>query len=196
MVSIDLTLNDRAVRFDAPAQMPLLWALRDVVGLTGTKYGCGVAQCGACTVHLDGEAVRSCQVSVGECAGRSVTTIEGLTSQDDSLLHVVQRAWLAEDVPQCGYCQAGQIMSAAAFLASAAGRIDDDAVDQAMAGNLCRCGTYPRIRRAIWRAARDMGMDARGASEGIAAQPPVSPADGDGTMGSSEHGDVEGGDAR
>ncbi|MDQ3031301.1 MAG: (2Fe-2S)-binding protein, partial [Myxococcota bacterium] len=132
-----------------PADIPLLWALRDVLGLTGTKYGCGIAQCGACTVHLDGEPVRSCVTPLSAAVARRVTTIEGL-SRDRS--HAVQRAWIEEDVPQCGYCQSGQLMSAAALLARTP-RPDDAAIDAAMRGNLCRCGTYPRIRRAIHRAA-------------------------------------------
>lgn len=141
-------INGADVELDAPEEMPLLWALRDVLGLTGTKYGCGIGQCGACTVHLDGEAVRSCQISLGAAAGREITTIEGL-SEDRS--HPVQRAWIAEDVPQCGYCQSGQIMSAAALLARAP-RPSAAQIDEAMRGNLCRCGTYARIRRAIVRA--------------------------------------------
>jgi aerobic-type carbon monoxide dehydrogenase small subunit (CoxS/CutS family) len=129
--------------------MPLLWAIRDLIGLTGTRYACGIAQCGACTVHLDGQPIRSCVIPAATAQGRQITTIEGL-SPDGS--HPVQRAWIAEEVPQCGYCQSGQVMSAAALLAHTPRPTDDD-IDAAMAGNLCRCGTYDRIRRAIHRAA-------------------------------------------
>jgi aerobic-type carbon monoxide dehydrogenase small subunit (CoxS/CutS family) len=129
--------------------MPLLWTLRDILGLTGTKYGCGVAQCGACTVHLDGQAVRSCVTPVSRVQGHEVTTIEGLAAGGS---HPVQAAWIAEEVAQCGYCQPGQVMSAAALLTSKPQPTDAD-VDASMAGNLCRCGTYERIRRAIHRAA-------------------------------------------
>lgn len=142
-------LNGEEVRVDVPAQMPLLWVLRDTLGRTGTKYGCGVAACGACTVHLDGGAVRSCVVPVGVVAGRSVTTIEGLAA--DGKLHPVQQAWIDEQVPQCGYCQPGMIMAVAAFLERNP-RPDDAAIDASIT-NVCRCGTYPRIRRAIHRAA-------------------------------------------
>jgi aerobic-type carbon monoxide dehydrogenase small subunit (CoxS/CutS family) len=144
------TLNGKLTRVDADAEMPLLWVLRDVLGLTGTKYGCGRSLCGACTVHLDGSAVRSCQVPLRAVAERAVTTIEGL-SADGS--HPLQRAWLELQVPQCGYCQAGQLMSAAALLA-ANPRPSAEEIDAALRGNLCRCGTYPRIRAAIMRAAR------------------------------------------
>jgi aerobic-type carbon monoxide dehydrogenase small subunit (CoxS/CutS family) len=129
--------------------MPLLWTLRDILGLTGTKYGCGVAQCGACTVHLDGQAVRSCVTPVSRVQGHEVTTIEGLAAGGS---HPVQAAWIAEEVAQCGYCQPGQVMSAAALLTSKPQPTDAD-IDASMAGNLCRCGTYERIRRAIHRAA-------------------------------------------
>jgi isoquinoline 1-oxidoreductase alpha subunit len=152
---IQLQINGADHHLDVPDDMPLLWALREVVGLTGTKYGCGVAQCGACTVHVDGDAVRSCITPVSVVAGRSVTTIEGL-SPDGT--HPVQVAWLRENVPQCGYCQAGQIMSAAALLASTSDPSDEE-IDRALHGNLCRCGTYLRIRRAVKRAA---GLAARG----------------------------------
>lgn len=145
----DLRINGETHRLDVPGEMPLLWALRDVVGLTGTKYGCGAALCGACTVHLDGRAVRACVTSVESAAGREVTTIEGLSERGD---HPVQAAWREENVPQCGYCQAGQIMSAAALLARNPAPGDEE-IDRAMEGNLCRCGTYVRIRRAIRRAA-------------------------------------------
>ncbi|MGH7515470.1 MAG: (2Fe-2S)-binding protein, partial [Gemmatimonadales bacterium] len=129
--------------------MPLLWVLRDVIGLTGTKFGCGIAQCGACTVHLEGAAVRSCSVPISAAAGKQVTTIEGLGSPRG---HALQQAWIELDVPQCGYCQSGQLMSAAALLARNSAPSDAD-IDAAMDGNICRCGTYQRIRAAIHRAA-------------------------------------------
>ncbi len=147
---MELTINGRPTTIDAPAEMPLLWALRDVVGLTGTKFGCGIAQCGACTVHLDGVPVRSCSVAVGAVTGKSITTIEGLAS--GSADHAVQQAWAELNVPQCGYCQAGQLMSAAALIDHNANPTDTD-IDSAMQGNLCRCGTYVRIRAAVKRAA-------------------------------------------
>jgi len=146
---IAFTLNGDPVQVDVPDEMPLLWLLRDVRNLTGTKYGCGVGQCGACTVHLDGAAIRSCMTPASAVAGRAVTTIEGLAGDE---LHPLQAAWLAEQVPQCGYCQSGQLMSAAALL-TVTPQPTDTEIDAAMAGNLCRCGTYPRIRRAIHRAA-------------------------------------------
>jgi isoquinoline 1-oxidoreductase subunit alpha len=144
-----ISVNDRAIEVDAAPDTPLLWVLRDHLAMTGTKYGCGMALCGACTVHIDGTATRSCVLPLSALAGRRVTTIEGL-SVDRS--HAVQRAWIELDVPQCGYCQSGQIMSAAALLAVKPAPSDAD-IDAAMAGNLCRCGTYPRIRKAIHRAA-------------------------------------------
>jgi isoquinoline 1-oxidoreductase alpha subunit len=144
-----IRVNGHDRRVEAAPEMPLLWVLRDVLGMKGTKFGCGAGLCGACTVHVDGKAVRSCQAPVSSLAGREVTTIEGL-SADAS--HPVQRAWLAEGVPQCGYCQSGQIMAAAALLA-ATPRPTDAQIDDGMRGNLCRCGTYQRIRRAIHRAA-------------------------------------------
>ncbi len=147
---IELRVNGKTQTLDIEPSTPLLWALRDHLGLTGTKYGCGMAQCGACTVHLDGEPVRSCITTVAAAAGRQITTIEGL-SPDYS--HPVQKAWIAEEVPQCGYCQSGQIMSAAALLKKKPNPSDAD-IDQAMGGLLCRCGTYPRIRKAIHRAAK------------------------------------------
>ena len=147
---IKLTINQKEHTVDAPPDMPLLWVLRDIVGLTGTKFGCGMAQCGACTVHLNGEAVRSCVTQLGRAAGQQVVTIEGL-SPDTS--HPLQNAWLQEDVPQCGYCQSGQIMSAAVLLRENPNPSDDD-IDRAMSGNICRCGTYPRIRKAIHLAAQ------------------------------------------
>jgi len=146
---ITLNLNGRNTTLDVDGDMPLLWVLRDIVGLTGTKYGCGMALCGACTVHLEGSPVRSCVTPVSAASGKRVTTIEGL-SPDNS--HPVQRAWIEVDVPQCGYCQSGQIMSAAALLAQTPQPSDAD-IDAAMAGNICRCGTYQRIRAAIHRAA-------------------------------------------
>ena len=145
-----LTVNGIEHEVDASPDMPLLWVLRDLVGLTGTKYGCGLAQCGACTVHLDGSPVKSCVLPVSAVAGRAVTTIEGL-SEDGS--HPVQRAWAELDVVQCGYCQSGQIMAAAALLQQVPNPSDEQ-IDEAMAGNLCRCGTYPRIRAAIHKAAQ------------------------------------------
>ena len=147
---IEFVLNGSRQRVDAVPQMPLLWVLRDIVGLTGTKFGCGIGQCGACTVHVNGQATRSCSTSIQSVAGKTVTTIEGL-SPDQS--HSVQRAWIEVDVPQCGYCQSGQIMSAAALLAKKANPTDSD-IDEAMRGNICRCGTYQEIREAIHRAAR------------------------------------------
>jgi aerobic-type carbon monoxide dehydrogenase small subunit (CoxS/CutS family) len=148
---ISLTINGRRQQVDVDPDMPLLWVLRDSVGLTGTKYGCGIAQCGACTVHVGGRAVRSCVTPVSAVSASEITTIEGLSAD---VTHRVQKAWIAEETPQCGYCQSGQIMSAAALLASNSKPSDDD-IDVAMAGNLCRCGTYDRIRRAIHRAARE-----------------------------------------
>ena len=144
-----LTVNGTAHEIDLPGEVPLLWVLRDALNLTGTKYGCGVAACGACTVQIDGEAVRSCQVALGDVWG-DVTTIEGLGTTDN--LTRLQQAWIDHQVAQCGYCQSGQIMQAAALLAETP-QPDDAAIDAAMAGNLCRCGTYPRIRAAIRAAA-------------------------------------------
>ena len=148
---IDFILNGEPISVDAPDDMPLLWVLRDVLKLTGTKYGCGVAQCGSCTVHIDGEAVRSCVVPAGSLAGAAITTIEGLAPAGE--LHPVQESWIAEQVPQCGYCQPGMIMAASALLASNPSPSDVE-IDQSIT-NICRCGTYPRIRRAIHRAAGD-----------------------------------------
>jgi isoquinoline 1-oxidoreductase alpha subunit len=144
-----LIVNGTAQEADAPADMPLLWVLRDFLHLTGTKYGCGVAQCGACTVHIDGQPRRSCITPVGTVAGQKITTIEGLSADGN---HPVQRAWAELDVVQCGYCQSGQIMSAASLLAAKPKPTDAD-IDAALAGNLCRCGTYQRIRAAVHRAA-------------------------------------------
>jgi aerobic-type carbon monoxide dehydrogenase small subunit (CoxS/CutS family) len=146
---VKLVVNGRPVEVDAEADMPLLWVLRDKLGLTGTKFGCGIAQCGACTVHVDAQARRSCVLPVGDVAGKAVMTIEALGTGG---LHAVQQAWLAENVPQCGYCQAGQIMTTVALLRANPDPSDDD-IDSALSANLCRCGTYPRIRRAVHRAA-------------------------------------------
>ncbi|MCH8858529.1 MAG: (2Fe-2S)-binding protein [Proteobacteria bacterium] len=148
---VALIVNGTQHQLDIEEDMPLLWALRDELGLTGTKFGCGIAQCGACTVHVDGNPVRSCVVNVGAVQGRAITTIEGL-SPDAS--HAVQQAWIAEDVPQCGYCQSGQIMAVAAFLRQNPNPNDAD-IDRSIT-NICRCGTYVRIRRAIHRAAELM----------------------------------------
>ena len=147
---IQLTVNKKQYSVDVPASMPLLWVIRDIIGLTGTKYGCGVAECGACTVHADGKAIRSCTTPVSKAAGKQITTIEGLSATNS---HPVQKAWLLEDAPQCGYCQSGQIMSAAALLKDVPEPTDED-IDEAMSGNICRCGTYPRIRKAIHTAAK------------------------------------------
>ena len=144
-----LTLNGRSVALEVADDMPLLWAIRDYAGLTGTKFGCGTGLCGACTVHVDGEAMRSCVTPIAAVDGKSVTTIEGLSSAGD---HPVQLAWVAEDAPQCGYCQSGQIMQAAALLADNPDPSDAE-IDQAMQGNICRCGTYNQIRAAIKHAA-------------------------------------------
>ncbi len=149
MASITFRVNGKPQTLDVDPDMPLLWALRDVVGLTGTKFGCGVAQCGACTVHLDGNPIRSCVTSVSEVGGKNITTIEGISADRT---HVIQQAWIAEQVPQCGYCQSGQIMAAAALLEKKPKPTDAD-IDRVMSGNICRCGTYQRIRRAIHRAA-------------------------------------------
>ena len=150
MARLTLLVNGTRRTVDIAPETPLLWVLRDALGLTGTKYGCGIAQCGSCTVLLDGEPVRSCQTQVKDAAGHRVTTIEGL-SKDGG--HPVQRAWVADEVPQCGYCQSGQILAAAALLSKKPHPTDGD-IDDAMAGILCRCGTYNRIRRAIHRAAK------------------------------------------
>jgi isoquinoline 1-oxidoreductase subunit alpha len=151
MSLFQLTVNGKQLYVDVDGNMPLLWVLRDILGLTGTKFGCGVAQCGACTVHLDGRAARSCAIDVSVACLSEITTIEGL-SYDGS--HPCQKAWVELGVPQCGFCQPGQIMSAAALLANNHNPTDED-VDNAMRGNICRCGTYPRIRAAIHKAAED-----------------------------------------
>ncbi|WP_370174714.1 (2Fe-2S)-binding protein [Leeuwenhoekiella palythoae] len=146
---VSLTINNKNVDVDVDPETPILWVLRDTLNLTGTKYGCGVAQCGACVVHLDGEAVRSCVTKVKRAEGKKITTIEGLSDNND---HPVQQAWMEVDVPQCGYCHSGQIMSAAVLLRENPNPSDED-IDIAMAGNICRCGTYSRIRKAIHLAA-------------------------------------------
>jgi aerobic-type carbon monoxide dehydrogenase small subunit (CoxS/CutS family) len=146
---VSLTVNGKPYTLDVPGEMPLLWVLRDTIGLTGTKFGCGLSQCGACTVHLDGNPIRSCSTPVSQAAGKRVTTIEGLSPNSS---HPLQVAWVAEQVPQCGYCQSGQIMTAAALLAKTP-KPTDAQIDAALTGNICRCGTYQRIHRAIRRAA-------------------------------------------
>ena len=147
-----LLINGKTFMVDADPATPLLWVIRERLQLTGTKFGCGIAQCGACTVHLDGAAVRSCQTTLAQAAGKKITTIEGLHPKGE---HPLQRAWIAEQVPQCGYCQSGQIMQAAALLAKNANPTDEEIV-AAMTGNICRCATYLRIKRAIRRAAREV----------------------------------------
>ena len=156
MATINLKINNKKYTVDADPKMPLLWAIRDLVGLTGTKYGCGIAQCGACTVHMAGAPVRSCSIPVSTAAGKEITTIEGI-SEDNS--HPVQQAWIAEQVPQCGYCQSGQIMAATALLKKNPAPTDKD-IDAAMQGHICRCGTYPRIRKAIKTASQLMAQKA------------------------------------
>ncbi len=153
---VNFTLNGKPTTVDVPAEMPLLWVLRDVLHLHGTKYGCGTGQCGACTVHMGGRAVRSCQTLIGKVAGATITTIEGLSADGT---HPLQKAWEKLDVPECGYCQAGQIMAAAALLATRPKPTDAD-IDAAMNTNLCRCGTYIRIRQGIHEAVRSVGADA------------------------------------
>jgi isoquinoline 1-oxidoreductase alpha subunit len=149
MPATSFIVNGKKHTVDLPSEMPLLWVLRDVLGLTGTKFGCGIAQCGACTVHMNGEAIRSCITVVASCEGKSVTTIEGLSANSS---HPLQRAWIELDVPQCGYCQSGQLMSAAALLNEKPKPTDRD-IDDYMSGHFCRCGTYSRIRSAIHLAA-------------------------------------------
>jgi len=156
MATINLKVNNKAYTIEADPKMPLLWAIRDLVGLTGTKYGCGIAQCGACTVHLAGVPIRSCSVPVSSVGNKDITTIEGI-SPDNS--HPVQQAWIQEQVPQCGYCQSGQIMAATALLKKNAAPSDKD-IDAAMQGHICRCGTYPRIRKAIKTASTLMNQKA------------------------------------
>jgi isoquinoline 1-oxidoreductase alpha subunit len=163
MPTLSFTVNGREQSVDDVApNTPLLWVLRDALGLVGTKYGCGIGACGACTVHLNGEPVRSCSIPVEAVAGKSVTTIEGLAPAPERL-HALQEAWIELDVAQCGYCQAGQIMSAAALLARSA-KPSDAEIDAALAGNLCRCGTYNRIRAAVHAAARKLGPTDGGAA--------------------------------
>lgn len=152
MAALTLKINNKTHTIEADPKMPLLWAIRDLVGLTGTKYGCGIAQCGACTIHLEGAPVRSCSIPVSAAANKNITTIEGL-SNDNS--HPVQQAWILEQVPQCGYCQSGQIMAATALLKRIPNPNDKD-IDTAMQGHICRCGTYPRIRKAIKTASQLM----------------------------------------
>ena len=149
---VNVSVNGQQRAFDGDPTMPLMWYLRDELGLTGTKFGCGVALCGACTVHLDGVPVRSCQTPLSSAAGRNVTTVEGLSATNG---HPLQMAWISHDVPQCGYCQSGQLMSAAALLATNKNPTDAE-IDAAMSGNICRCGTYGRIKAAIKTAAADM----------------------------------------
>jgi isoquinoline 1-oxidoreductase alpha subunit len=156
MAKITLKVNNKPFTIDADPKMPLLWAIRDLVGLTGTKYGCGIAQCGACTVHLAGVPVRSCSVPVSAVGNKDITTIEGISSDNS---HPVQQAWIQEQVPQCGYCQSGQIMAAAALLKKTPSPTDKD-IDTAMQGHICRCGTYPRIRKAIKTASTLMSQKA------------------------------------
>ncbi len=148
MATIKFSLNGKAQTVDVPEKMPLLWVLRDTLGMTGTKFGCGMALCGACTVHLNGQAIRSCSTPVSSVAGKNVLTIEGLSPDSN---HAVQQAWVEQDVPQCGYCQSGQIMAAAALLSKKTHPTDAD-IDEVMRGNICRCGTYQTIRSAIHRA--------------------------------------------
>lgn len=152
MAAYTLNINGKSYPIEADPKMPLLWAIRDLAGLTGTKYGCGIAQCGSCTVHLNGNPIRSCSIPVSAAANQKITTIEGL-SPDNS--HVIQQAWMTEQVPQCGYCQSGQIMAAAALLKRNPNPNDND-IDMAMQGHICRCGTYTRIRKAIKTAAQMM----------------------------------------
>jgi isoquinoline 1-oxidoreductase alpha subunit len=156
MATITLKVNNKSYTVEADPKMPLLWAIRDLVGLTGTKYGCGIAQCGACTVHLAGAPIRSCSVPVSAVGNKDITTIEGISSDNS---HPVQRAWIQEQVPQCGYCQSGQIMAAAALLKKNASPTDKD-IDTAMQSHICRCGTYPRIRKAIKTASALMSQKA------------------------------------
>ena len=153
-MSTNLNINGKSVSVEAEGDTPLLWVIRDEVGLTGTKFGCGMALCGACTVHLDGQPVRSCQTPLSAAAGKKISTIESVSSTEVG--RKIQAAWIAHDVPQCGYCQSGQIMSATALLKDKPNPTDAD-IDQAMSGNICRCGTYPRIRAAIHTAAGTKG---------------------------------------
>ena len=161
-MSVTFRVNGNSVTVDVPSDMPLLWVIRDVLALKGTKFGCGISQCGACTVHIDGEPLRSCRERISTVEGKDVVTIEGL-SPDGT--HALQRAWRELDVPQCGYCQAGQIMAAAGLLAENPSPTDED-IDEAMDRNLCRCGTYTRIREGIHRAARAIATDPEAGSGG------------------------------
>ena len=169
-MALEFILNGKPQAVDVNPRMPLLWVLRDTLGLTGTKFGCGMSLCGACTVHVDAAPIRSCITRISSVSGKRVTTIEGLSPDRN---HPVQRAWMDIDVPQCGYCQSGQIMSAAALLANAPNPTDDQ-IDAAMAGNICRCGTYQRIREAIHRAARIQAVADQGAAQEI--RPPAGSA--------------------
>ena len=174
-MAVQFTVNGKPQAVDVNPGMPLLWVLRDILGMTGTKFGCGMALCGACTVHVDGTPIRSCITPISSVSGKRVTTIEGLSAERN---HPVQRAWIDIDVPQCGYCQSGQIMSAAALLAKSPNPSDEQ-IDAAMAGNICRCGTYQRIREAIHRAARlQAGADQGAAQEVPPATQPVAVAGG------------------
>jgi isoquinoline 1-oxidoreductase subunit alpha len=166
---IEFELNGQLRQLDIDADVPLLWALREELNMTGTKFGCGQGLCGACTVHIDGNAMRSCVTPVGIIAGRKITTIEGISANAE---HPVQQAWIEENVVQCGYCQPGQIMSACALLAQNANPSDDD-INAAMSGNICRCGTYPRIRKAIHRAAAIMAQAQPPIPQASAVQPSV-----------------------
>ena len=158
MSKINLTVNNKKYPIEVEPDMPLLWAIRDFVGLKGTKFGCGIAQCGACTVHIDGQPIRSCSYPVSAVGVQKITTIEGVGTED--ALHAVQQAWIAEQVPQCGYCQSGQIMSAVALLSTNPKPSDED-IDGAMSGNICRCGTYQRIRKAIHLASNNLHNDTK-----------------------------------
>jgi len=164
---VQFTLNGKLQDLDLEADTPLLWVLRDELKLTGTKFGCGKGLCGACTVHVDGVAVRSCSLPISTLANKLVTTIEGLSAKG---LHPLQKAWLNNNTPQCGYCQSGQIMSAAALLANNSNPSDED-IDGAMSGNLCRCGTYPRIRKAIHQAAKQIELACFDPSEDVKGEP-------------------------
>lgn len=156
MTTINLNINNQDYAVEADPNMPLLWVIRDIVGMTGTKYGCGIAQCGACTVHFNGNPIRSCSFPVSAAANQRITTIEGISDSND---HPVQKAWIEEQVPQCGYCQSGQIMSAVALLDKNSTPTDAE-IDRSMQGNICRCGTYPRIRKAIHKASKIINHNA------------------------------------
>jgi isoquinoline 1-oxidoreductase subunit alpha len=160
-MAIDFSVNGKAVSVKAEPDTPLLWAIREELGLTGTKFGCGIAACGACSVHVNGEVTRSCSVPISDVAGKSITTIEGLKAEDGTL-HAVQTAWIAAQVPQCGYCQSGQIMAAVALIQKT-GKPSNDQIDEAMT-NICRCGTYPRIRKAIQAATGQAAAASQGAT--------------------------------